>query len=108
MRPLSLTKWPPPAKGSQYKSTAGIRGSVRCQAEMADLELAEDFPPIYDVLHVVATVADADREAAFAALLDVDLLKLGRGPAIEFARSPSLERAHNAGRINLIGAPGAR
>jgi hypothetical protein len=45
---------------------------------MADFELADDFLPVYDVSDAVATVADADREAAWQALLDVDLLKLGR------------------------------
>ena len=45
---------------------------------MADFELADDFLPIYDVSDAVATVADADRGTAWRALLDVDLLKLGR------------------------------
>jgi hypothetical protein len=45
---------------------------------MTDFELAEDFLPIYDVSDAVATGADADRQTAFAALLEVDLLKLGR------------------------------
>jgi hypothetical protein len=45
---------------------------------MADFELAEDFLPVYDVSDAVATAADADRETAWRALLDVDLLKLGR------------------------------
>ncbi|HTQ67521.1 MAG TPA: hypothetical protein VMI13_02410 [Solirubrobacteraceae bacterium] len=45
---------------------------------MTAFELAEDFMPIYDVSDAVGTVADAGREAAFAALLDVDLLQLGR------------------------------
>jgi hypothetical protein len=44
---------------------------------MADFELAENFLPVYDVSDAVATVADADRETAWRALLDVDLLKLG-------------------------------
>lgn len=45
---------------------------------MADFGLADDFLSIYDVSDAVATVADADRERAWQALLDVDLLKLGR------------------------------
>ena len=45
---------------------------------MADFELADEFLPVYDVSDAVATVADSDREAAWRALLDVDLLKLGR------------------------------
>jgi hypothetical protein len=45
---------------------------------MADFELADDFLPVYDVSDAVATVADAERETAWRALLDVDLLKLGR------------------------------
>jgi hypothetical protein len=45
---------------------------------MADFELAEDFLPVYDVSDAVATAADADRETAWHALLDVDLLRLGR------------------------------
>jgi hypothetical protein len=45
---------------------------------MADFELADAFLPIYDVSDAVATVAEADRDTAWRALLDVDLLKLGR------------------------------
>jgi len=45
---------------------------------MVEFELAEDFLPVYDVSDAVATVADVDRETAWGALLDVDLLKLGR------------------------------
>jgi hypothetical protein len=45
---------------------------------MADLEFAEDFLPIYDVSDAVATLADADQETAWQALLDVDLLQVGR------------------------------
>jgi hypothetical protein len=44
---------------------------------MADCALAGDFLPVYDVSDAVATVADADRESAWRALLDVDLLRLG-------------------------------
>jgi hypothetical protein len=53
-------------------------GSVRSQGGMADFALAEEFLPVYDVSDAVATVAGADREMAWRALLDVDLLKLGR------------------------------
>jgi hypothetical protein len=45
---------------------------------MSQFQLAEDFLPVYDVSDAVATVAKADRETAWQALLDVDLLKLGR------------------------------
>jgi len=45
---------------------------------MADFELAEEFLPVYDVSDAVATVADADSGTAWQALLDVDLLKVGR------------------------------
>jgi hypothetical protein len=45
---------------------------------MSDFALAEDFVPVYDVSDAVATVADVDRETAWQALLDVDLLALGR------------------------------
>ena len=45
---------------------------------MVEFEFAEDFLPDYDVSDAVATVADVDRETAWGALLDVDLLKLGR------------------------------
>ena len=75
---VELTKCPPAPSGNQYRSTVAIPGSVRCPAGMADFELADDFLPIYDVSDAVATVADADRETAWRALLDVDLLKLGR------------------------------
>jgi hypothetical protein len=45
---------------------------------MSDFQLAEDFLPVYDVSDAVAATAEADQEAAWLALLDVDLLKLGR------------------------------
>ena len=45
---------------------------------MAGFELAEEFLPVYDVSDAVATAADADPQTAWRALLDVDLLKLGR------------------------------
>jgi hypothetical protein len=45
---------------------------------MSRAELADDFLPVYDVSDEVATVAYTDRETAWRALLDVDLLKLGR------------------------------
>ena len=45
---------------------------------MSDFALADDFLPVYDVSDAVATVADADRQTAWRALLDVDLLKVGR------------------------------
>jgi hypothetical protein len=45
---------------------------------VADFELADAFLPVYDVSDAVATVVDADRERAWRALLDVDLLELGR------------------------------
>jgi hypothetical protein len=45
---------------------------------MSHAELADDFLPVYDVSDAVATVAYTDRETAWRALLDVDLLKLGR------------------------------
>jgi hypothetical protein len=45
---------------------------------MSDHQLAEEFLPVFDVSDAVATVADADRGAAWAALLDVDLLEVGR------------------------------
>jgi hypothetical protein len=45
---------------------------------MSKVELADDFLPIYDVSDAVATVAYADQGTAWRALLDVDLLELGR------------------------------
>jgi hypothetical protein len=45
---------------------------------MSRSELAEDFLPVYDVSDAVATAVAADRERAWQALLDVDLLQLGR------------------------------
>jgi hypothetical protein len=45
---------------------------------MAEFEFADEFLPVYDVSDAVATVANADREAAWRAVLEVDLLKLGR------------------------------
>jgi hypothetical protein len=49
---------------------------------MVEFELADAFLPVYDVSDAVATVADADRETAFQALLDVDLVTLGREAAV--------------------------
>jgi hypothetical protein len=40
--------------------------------------LADDFLPAYDVSDAVAVVADADRSTAWNALMEVDLLDLGR------------------------------
>jgi hypothetical protein len=45
---------------------------------MSESRFADDFLSAYDVSDAVATVTRADREAAWQALLDVDLLKLGR------------------------------
>jgi hypothetical protein len=45
---------------------------------VSEFRLAEEFLPTYDVADAVATVAEADREASFQAVLGVDLLKLGR------------------------------
>jgi hypothetical protein len=45
---------------------------------VSEFELADDFMRVYDVSDAVATTAEADRETAWRALLDVDLLKLGR------------------------------
>jgi len=44
----------------------------------ADSGLADDFLGVYDVSDAVATVAGADRETAWRALTDVDLLQVGR------------------------------
>jgi hypothetical protein len=45
---------------------------------MSESELADVFLPVYDVSDAVAAVVEADRERAWQALLEVDLLKLGR------------------------------
>ena len=45
---------------------------------MADFLFADEFLPVYDVSDAVATVADADPGTAWRALVDVDLLKVGR------------------------------
>ena len=45
---------------------------------MSEPRLAEDFLPVYDVSDALAAVAEADGATAWRALLDVDLLKLGR------------------------------
>jgi hypothetical protein len=69
---------PARAEGQPDRSTAAIPGSVRCPAAVSEFAFADDFLSIYDVSDAVATVADADRESAWRALVDVDLLKLGR------------------------------
>ena len=45
---------------------------------MSESELANDFLPVYDVSDAVAVVVESDCEVAWQALLEVDLLKLGR------------------------------
>ncbi len=45
---------------------------------MSEPPLAEEFLPAWDVSDAVATVTAADRESAYRALLDVDLLEIGR------------------------------
>jgi hypothetical protein len=45
---------------------------------LPESRLAEDFLPVYDVSDAVATVAESDPVATWEALVDVDLLKLGR------------------------------
>lgn len=45
---------------------------------MSESELADAFLPVYDVSDAVAAVVEADRQTAWQALLDVDLLRLGR------------------------------
>jgi hypothetical protein len=45
---------------------------------MSESQLAEDFLPVYDISDAVAAVVEADSETVWRALLDVDLLKLGR------------------------------
>jgi hypothetical protein len=45
---------------------------------MAESQLADDFLPVYDVSDAVATVVETDSGTAWQALLDVDLLKVGR------------------------------
>jgi len=45
---------------------------------MPEHRFAADFLPVYDISDAVAVVVDADRQTAWQALLDVDLLKLGR------------------------------
>jgi hypothetical protein len=41
--------------------------------------LEDEFLPTYDVSDAVATAVDADAPTAWAALMDVDLVELGRG-----------------------------
>jgi len=45
---------------------------------MPGSEFADEFLTVYDVSDAVATVAEADRETAWQALLGIDLLELGR------------------------------
>jgi hypothetical protein len=55
-----------------------FRHRTLSSSEMADFEFADEFLPVYDVSDAVATVADTDPGTAWRALVDVDLLKLGR------------------------------
>ena len=52
---------------------------IGCAERVAESQLVEEFLPVFDVSDAVATVVEGDRETAWEALLDVDLLKLGRG-----------------------------
>jgi hypothetical protein len=54
-----------------------LGGSVGWLA-MSESRLVEDFLPVFDVSDAVAAVAEADKATAWQALLDVDLLKVGR------------------------------
>src|SRR3954453_11319282 len=45
---------------------------------MSESPLADEFLPVWDVSDAVATVVEADRESAYRALLDVDLLQVGK------------------------------
>jgi hypothetical protein len=45
---------------------------------MSESPLAEEFLPVWEVSDAVATVIEANRESAYRALLDVDLLEVGR------------------------------
>lgn len=40
--------------------------------------LVDEFLPVYDVSDAVATVVDADVEATWRALMQVDLIEVGR------------------------------
>ena len=68
---MSLTNCPPAPRGTN--TTRPPRPPQRTLSELAEFELAEDFLPVYDVSDAVATVADADRETVWGALLDVEL-----------------------------------
>lgn len=70
---------------------------------MADFELAEAFLPVYEVSDAVATVADADREAAWQALLDVDLLKVGREAPIAWRTRGPRDRAGASRQVLATG-----
>jgi hypothetical protein len=45
---------------------------------MSGSSLADEFLPVWDVSDSVATVIEANRESAFRALLEVDLLEVGK------------------------------
>jgi hypothetical protein len=45
---------------------------------VSEFELAEDFLPVYDVSDAVAVVVETEPDAVWEALLDVDLIRLGR------------------------------
>ena len=64
--------------GDRHPRLTGAGTTSRTLLRMADFALADDFLPVYDVSDAVATVAEAGREPTWAALLNVDLLKLGR------------------------------
>ncbi|MGB0096507.1 MAG: hypothetical protein WBP81_28715 [Solirubrobacteraceae bacterium] len=70
-----------PARAERHPvplNPAHARQRPLSSSEMADFELADEFLPVHDVSDAVATVADADRETTWRALLGVDLLQVGR------------------------------
>ncbi|MFL5889391.1 MAG: hypothetical protein ACJ76M_09930 [Solirubrobacteraceae bacterium] len=60
------------------RSIAGTPTRKRRLARMSEFGFAEEFLPAYDVSDAVAATVEADRQTAWRALLDVDLLKVGR------------------------------
>jgi hypothetical protein len=75
---LSPAQSPEPSPSRVDRPTpAEPRLAPFCRATFSAV-LADDFLPVYDVSDEVATVVDAETQLVWEALIDVDLLEVGR------------------------------
>src|SRR6185295_14431888 len=60
------------------KCSVGRRGDSRPTGAAGVVMIVDEFLPIYDVSDAVATVVEADLSATWDALMEVDLIEVGR------------------------------